>query len=314
MKVVYWAWVRLARQTLTEQLGAVPGVQLTVVEVLDELLRVLPDTEGLVLFDPRPGAARRIAEVLQLPGQRLRWIHILSAGRENIEEAGLPASVVVTQHPGAVAPAVAEHALALLLALGRCIPQTLAAQATGRWDRSMVPVARTLEGATVAIVGYGQIGQELARRMQGFATKLVGVSRTPGQDSLLSEWRPFDQLDAVLAEADAVVLTLALTPQTRHLVNARSLACMKRGALLVNVARGGVVDQIALVEALRSGQLGGAGLDVTDPEPLTEGDPMWQAPNLIVSPHYAGAGSPPSVARIVDGAVRNLRAAVAQAR
>jgi phosphoglycerate dehydrogenase-like enzyme len=173
----------------------------------------------------------------------------------------------------------------------------------------MAPRASSLEGATLAIVGYGRIGKEIAQRAKPFGPRIVAVSRTPVSDALIDEFHPLGELHQVLGTADAVAIAIALTPQTRHLFDARAFAACKRGSLLVNIARGGVIDQAALCEALASGQLGAAGLDVTDPEPLPDGDPLWHAPNILISPHYAGAGSPKSIERIAASVIDNLELA-----
>ena len=143
----------------------------------------------------------------------------------------------------------------------------------------------------MAIVGYGQIGREIALRARPFGIRTIAVSRTRKSDDLLDESYTLSELDQALARADIVMLTIALTPETRHLFDRRRLAACKPGVVLINVARGGLVDQQALAAALASGQVGGAGLDVVDPEPLPASDPLWAAPNLIISPHFAGGGS-----------------------
>src|SRR5690606_16792436 len=130
-------------------------------------------------------------------------------------------------------------------------------------------------------------------------------------DEFLDESHGMADLETVLGRADAVMVTIALTAETHHMFGERVIAACKPGALLVNVARGGLVDQTALAAALGSGQLGGAGLDVVDPEPLPASDPLWQVPNLIISPHFAGAGSPASQARLAAGAAANLQRLIA---
>jgi phosphoglycerate dehydrogenase-like enzyme len=159
----------------------------------------------------------------------------------------------------------------------------------------------------MAIVGYGQIGREVALRARPFGIRTIGVSRTRKADALLDESYPLSGLDAVLARADIVMLTIALTQETQHLLDARRLAACKPGVVLVNVARGGLIDQQALAAALASGQVGAAGLDTVDPEPLPEDDPLWAAPNLLVSPHFAGGGSVPSLKRLAESAAGNLK-------
>jgi phosphoglycerate dehydrogenase-like enzyme len=164
-----------------------------------------------------------------------------------------------------------------------------------------------LEGGTLAIVGYGHIGRELARRARAFGMRIVTVTRSPRADEFVDDALPLDALHTALAQADAIVLAIALTPETTHLMGDAEFARCKPGALLVNVARGPVIDQGALVRALHDGRLGGAGVDVSDPEPLPQDDPLWSAPNVLISPHFAGSGSPRSVERIAEGVAGNLR-------
>jgi phosphoglycerate dehydrogenase-like enzyme len=167
--------------------------------------------------------------------------------------------------------------------------------------------ATSVEDEVMAIVGYGAIGREIARRAKAFGISTIGLSRSAKDDTLLDESYPLTELDRVLARADIAVLSIALTPQTHHLFDQRRLAVCKPGIVLVNVARGGLVDQRALTAALASGQVGGAGLDAVDPEPLPPDDPLWMAPNLIISPHFAGGGSQASLKRLAESAAGNLK-------
>ena len=134
----------------------------------------------------------------------------------------------------------------------------------------------------------------------------VGFSRRAAADAALDESLPLNPLHAALARADAVVVAIALTDGTRRLMNGPALAACKRGALIVNIARGGIIDQPALIEALESGQIGAAGLDVTNPEPMPADDPLWHAPNVLIAPHFGGSGSAASIKRLARGVTDNL--------
>ncbi|MFT8247301.1 D-2-hydroxyacid dehydrogenase [Roseomonas sp. BN140053] len=307
MRVIYWARLGLARAQVTEALRAVPGVELQVVEKLPELLDALPGAEGLVCYDAPEPEARAVREAAEAPGGALRWMHILTAGREGFDAAGLPRGVAVTWAAGAVSPTVAEHAMALLLALARRLPEMVGQTSRGQWDRAAAGRATSLEGATLLILGLGHIGREIARRARPFGMRLVGVTRTPGEEPLLDEVHGLPALPELLGRADAIAVALNLAPETRHLLDAAALARCKPGALLVNISRGGLIDQAALRDALVEGRLGGAGLDVTDPEPLPADDPLWSSPNLLITPHYAGGGSRASLERLAEGAAGNLR-------
>jgi phosphoglycerate dehydrogenase-like enzyme len=186
-----------------------------------------------------------------------------------------------TSAKGAYAEPVAEHAVALLLAGLRQLPARARARAWGE------PAGVSLFDQAVTVIGGGGIATALLRLLEPFRTQvtvvrqraepLAGATRTIGAD----------RLPEALAGAQAVVLTLALTPRTRGLISRAELAAMKRDAWLVNVARGGLVDTGALLDALRSGKIGGAALDVTDPEPLPSGHPLWNQPNCLITPHTA---------------------------
>jgi phosphoglycerate dehydrogenase-like enzyme len=309
LRIVYWARLQLAKKEITAALQSMPGVDLVVTATLPETLEALPGAQGLVLVHGPQHEARQVYEVLRAPGNTVRWMHFISAGREGYEELGWPPGVTVSYAAGAVAPGVAEHAMALLLALGRRVPDLVRTVMPRRaWDRTLVASqARSLEGGTLAIVGYGHIGRELARRARAFGMRIVTVSRSPVRDEQVDEALPLSALYQALAKADAVAVCIALTPETTHLLGEAEFAACRPGALLVNVARGPVLDQAALVRALHSGQIGGAGLDVSDPEPLPAADPLWDCPNVLISPHYAGSGNPRSVQRLAEGVAENVR-------
>jgi phosphoglycerate dehydrogenase-like enzyme len=304
LRIVYWAKLQLAKQQIIEALQGVTGAELQVTATLQETLAALPGAHALALVHGPQHEAEQVFAALRAKENTVRWLHFISAGREGYEELGWPPGIVVSYAGGGVSPAVAEHAMALLLAMARRVPDMVATVMARRaFDRTLVaPKARSLEGGTLVIVGYGHIGRELARR-----ARIVSVARTPRPDALQDEALPLAQLHQALGEADAIVAAIALTPETTHLLDDAAFASCKPGALLVNVARGPVIDQAALIRALQSGRIGYAGLDVTDPEPLPASDPLWDAPNLLVSPHFAGSGSPRSVQRLADGVADNLR-------
>lgn len=309
MRIVYWAKLQLAKKEIIAALQAVPGAQLQVTTSLEETLAALPGAQALALVHGPQDEARQVFAALRAPGNTVKWMHFISAGREGYEELGWPPGIAVSYAGGAVSPAVAEHAMALMLALARRVPDMLqVVMARRAWDRTLVaPKARPLEGSTLAIVGYGHIGRELARRARAFDMRVIAVARNPQPDPLLDEALPLASLHAALRQADFVAVCVALTPETTHLLDDAAFAACKPGALVVNVARGPVLDQPALVRALQSGHLGGAGVDVSDPEPLPPDDPLWDCPNLIVSPHFAGSGSPRSIARLAEGVADNLQ-------
>ena len=211
----------------------------------------------------------------------LKVVQTLTAGVDDIRSA-VPAGVTLCNGRGIHNASTAELALTLTLASLRGIADFVRAQDTGTWRSKVLP---SLADRSVLIVGYGEIGAAIEARLAGFECDVVRVARTPrlGVHGLA-------ELPALLPEADVVILIVPITDETRGMVDAGFLARMKDGALLVNVARGAVVDTGALVEALATGRISAA-LDVTDPEPLPEGHPLWAAPNLLLTPHVGGASS-----------------------
>ncbi|MEV5776757.1 NAD(P)-dependent oxidoreductase [Streptomyces antimycoticus] len=311
MRIAYWARIPLARQMITNSLQSVEGADVVVVDTLPALLEALPEVDALVLSDCPVSEAVEIGRQLDSPDSRVRWMHFITAGREKFLKAGIPSGIRVTDPGGAIAPTVAEHALALLLALGRQLPACAISTSRSEWDRSMAAGARSIEGQSLLVIGYGHVGQQVARRAAAFGARITVVTRTPRYDDVVDDIRPLSALEETLSTADAIVITIALTEQTRHLMGAKQFAAVKPGALLVNVARGDVIDQSALASALHAGRIAAAGLDVTEPEPLPMGDPLWDAPNLLVSSHFAGAGSALSAERLARGVVAHAARFVA---
>jgi phosphoglycerate dehydrogenase-like enzyme len=260
------------------------------------------EPSGLVWTDA--GAVAELRGTLRAhPG--ISWVQLPMAGVERVAEAGvLDHRRQWTSAKGAYAEPVAEHALALLLAGLRFLPERARARTWGQ------PAAQTLFDQPVTIVGGGGITLALLRLLEPFRARVTVVRRSmepvPGAARTVSVSR----LHEALADARAVVLTLALTPQTRGIIGPKELDVMDRQAWLVNVARGGLVDTASLVGALRSDQIGGAALDVTEPEPLPAGHPLWDLPNCLITPHTADTEEmtePLLAARIAEN-VRRLAA------
>lgn len=194
--------------------------------------------------------------------------------------------VVVTCSRGMHAASLSEHAFSLMLALSRRLLDFQHDRATRHWERRQ---CSTLQGKTLLVVGLGAVGRQVALKGQAFGMRVLGVRRqaegVPGVDELFAP----DHLREALARSDWVILCLALTPETRHYIGAGELAVMKPTAFLINVARGEVVDEAALLEALRSGRIAGAGLDVFATEPLPDDSPFWGLPNVVMTPHVGGS-------------------------
>ena len=289
-----------------EALAARHGVDAVAVGDADAMRRELADADALWAWPAFYDA--ELVGLLTRHRPRLRWVQLPTMGYDPVELHGVPHGVIVTTAGDAYAPTVAEHALALLLALVRRLPEAVRNAEHHRWDQSGATAIGTLHDATVAVVGFGNIGREIAKRLRGFGARVIAVTRSGRPNPLADEAARADQLHGVLGRSDAVVLAVPLSAQTRHLIGARALAAMQPHALLINIARGGVVDQAALATALAEGKLGGAGLDVTDPEPLPPDDPLWALPNALITPHVAGYGGDVAPRRILALVERNLRA------
>jgi D-2-hydroxyacid dehydrogenase (NADP+) len=241
---------------------------------------------------------------------RLRWLHQRGAGIDRIATPRLVASdVVLTNGSGNHAPNIAEHVLGLMLAFARRLPLLLLAQQQRRWQPPESRDVFELAGQTLAVVGLGAIGAALGQRAAALGMHVTGVVRhAEGRAAPAGVERVVGdaELDAVLGVADHVAITLPLTGETRGLFSAARFAAMKPGAHLYNVGRGAIVDPAALLGALRSGRLAGAGLDVTDPEPLPADSPLWSEPGVIITAHTSGL-TPRSLERYLELLQDNMR-------
>ena len=214
-----------------------------------------------------------------LPG--IRWVQLGAAGIEMWLEAGvMRENITWTAAKGVYARPIAEHVVALMLAASRHLPERIRAR---RWGS---PAGRLLQGATVGVVGAGGIGLEVLTLLAPFRLKTIALTRDARTVAADHSVGP-GELEWLLTQSDYVVLLAAATPETVGMISAERLASMRAGAWLINIARGSLVDTDALVHALSSGVIGGAALDVTDPEPLPEGHPLWSLPNVIITPHVA---------------------------
>jgi phosphoglycerate dehydrogenase-like enzyme len=224
----------------------------------------------------------------------LKWVHFITAAIEHFPfvTALIQRGVRLTTSAGSNGEPVAQTALAGLLMLARGFPHWWGAQGRKEWTPMRgEAVPRDLAGQTVLIVGLGTIGATLARYCRALGLRVIGLRRTPAPVEAVDEVHALAALPELLPRCDWVILACPLTPETERLINPASLARLPRGARLINVARGGVVDQPALIQALESGQLGGAYLDVFEKEPLPPDSPLWTLPNVIVSPHNASSSA-----------------------
>jgi phosphoglycerate dehydrogenase-like enzyme len=262
------------------------GIAHVEVRTAEDLAQALPDADVLVVSMMWRNELAGIAGKLKL-------IQSISAGTDQYDKQLLrERGMRLASAAGVNAQAVAEHAMALILALSRRLPEARDNQHARHWRGMIGEIARRedeLAGRTLLVVGMGRIGSRLVRLGKAFDMRVLGIRRDPaggaaGADAVAST----DRLGEMLGQADIVALTCPLTPATENLIDARALAAMKPGAHLINVARGRVVDEPALIRALQEGRLAGAGLDVAWEEPLPAGSPLWSLPNVLVTPHTAG--------------------------
>jgi phosphoglycerate dehydrogenase-like enzyme len=225
---------------------------------------------------------------------KLQWLHVFNAGVDHpIYTEMLTRGVRLTTSAGTTAVPIAQTAIAGLLMLARNFPRWLAAQRERRWDPARMPdFPRDLAGQTALVYGLGSIGSEIARLARALGLKVIGVRRSPlRQGDPVDELHPPQKLGELLPRADWLIIASPLTPETRGMVNAGLLAQLPQGARIINIGRGEIIDEPAMIDALREGRLGGAYLDVFATEPLPADSPLWGLPNVIVSPHNSAAAA-----------------------
>lgn len=234
----------------------------------------------------------------------LRWVHVAAAGVDAFLFPEMLASgVTLTNSRGAFDEPVAEFTLALILAVSKRLNLTMANQVERRWQHFET---RLLAGRTVLIVGFGAIGHRIGRSLRALGMRVVGVRRSGEPHPDADEIHTLSELPEQLGRADYVVLVLPQTNETKQLIGERELRLMRPSAMLVNVGRGSVLDELALAEALAAGTIAGAALDVFEREPLAEDHPLWNAPNVLITPHMA-SDADDWRQRVMDVFSENLR-------
>ena len=255
------------------------------------LRSALTDADAILSMVTDKIDARMIASA-----PRLRVISNLAVGVDNIDvEAATRAGIAVGHTPGVLTEATADLAFGLLMATARRIAEADRHVRAGKWRTwgPMTMLGRDIHSSTLGLIGFGAIGQAMARRATGFGMRVLYLKHRSGQRKPIRDARLAGaegaSLNRVLTQSDYVSIHVPLTPKTRRMIGAREFALMKPGAILINTARGGVVDQDAMVAALKSGRLAGAGLDVTDPEPIAPRDPLLRFDNVVITPHIGSA-------------------------
>lgn len=236
---------------------------------------------------------------------RLKWVHSTAAGVDQLLYPEVyERDIVITSSSGIHQPLV-EHVFAVMLAFSRRLHVAVRHQLARRWDRARV-VGDEVSGTTLGILGLGTIGREIAEKARAFGMRVIGTKRTPGALPGVDRVLPPEGLGEVLRESDVVVVVLPLTGDTRGLIGEQELRLMKRTALLINVGRGPIVQEAALVRALREGWIAGAALDVFEREPLPADSPLYDFENVILTPHVSGT-SPRYMDRAVPLLCENLK-------
>ena len=254
----------------------------------EELNNLAPEADALIIYSPFRHLPSQVLE----KDSKLRWVQAVPAGVDVFLKSEIASAehIALTATKGPMGPMMAEHATALMLALARSIPVFLRSQSEHHWSRTddNIPKMVQMYGKTIAILGVGHIGSNLARICKvGLGMRVLGMSRTSRGDPNVDLYFDHEGLRERLAESDVIAVCLASTPETVKMIDRDALASMKPTAFLVNVTRGDLIDEEALTEALRSGQIAGVGIDYTMVEPLPENSPLWDLPNVIITPHVA---------------------------
>lgn len=249
----------------------------------------------------------RLSENYYAQAKKLRWIHLASAGIDgSLPSAAFTDDIQITCSKGIHQTPMAETAFAMILGLTRNLHFARDLQKEKRWAFDIVSCgAETLQGKTLGIIGAGHIGQAIAKRAKAFELKVIGVNHSGHKAPGFAEVRSFGSILWLLKQSDIVVLCLPLTDKSENLLGAKQLAAMKSGAILINIARGRLIDHCALIKSLHDGKLGGAGLDVFAEEPLPEDSPLWNMPNVLVTPHIGGM-MPDLYEKVTDLFIDNL--------
>lgn len=251
----------------------------------------------------------------------LRWVQVDSAGVNHFYNTPLwQSNITITSANGIHSIQIAEHVLMGLLALSHHLPRALHSQLASTWERGF-PAPFELRGTTLGIIGYGAIGREVARLASAFGMHILATKRsdrsahfdgwTPAhtgdpEGNIPEHYYPLEELPSMLSACDAVVLALPLTERTHHAIGKAEIAAMRPHTFIINIGRGGLIDQDALIAALQEGRIAGAALDVTDPEPLPTESPLWKMKNVIITPHVSG-NSLHYADRVIELFAENLR-------
>lgn len=289
---------RLEERYLDQIRAVDPSLKVEVASEADRAIALAPEAEVIVAW--------QIPQAVMEQAGRLRWIHATAAGVDTLLfPAVLDGKVLLTSSVGVHTTGLPEHVMALVLTFSRRLHLAVRNQMAHRWNRA-ASIGEEVAGKTLGVLGLGAIGRALSHRASAFGMRVIGTKRTPEPIPHVERILPPEGTDEVLRESDYVAAILPLTPQTRGLIDARALRLMKRTAVLINVGRGAVVQEAALIAALRAGTIAGAGLDVFEREPLPADSPLYDMENVVITPHVSGA-SPTYFDRATPFFCENLR-------
>jgi phosphoglycerate dehydrogenase-like enzyme len=268
-----------------------PEIKFVYPNSLNELAVELPETEILVILGTMYNS--QVARMVIEQGNNIKWIQSTTAGMDAFLQLGYPSQAILTKGTGIWDRSVAEHALALILALKRHIIELERARQSRSWDRERLwELMGSLAGKTVGIAGYGSIGKEIAKILSGFDVKIIAYIKSPRvKNDKLEKLYSGGEFSDFLKECDVIILVLPHTKETEYVIDEDQFKYMKPSAILINVGRGKLVKESALVTALEKGQIAGAGLDVFEVQPLPSVSKLWKLPNVIISPCCAAAGN-----------------------
>jgi D-2-hydroxyacid dehydrogenase (NADP+) len=291
-----------------------PGVGFHIGHRIEDVDRVIAGID--VIF----GLGHHIPAALVAKAKNLKWVQALTTGTETLTAPGmLPPHVLLTSTRGIHGPQMSELAFLNMIALARNFKKNLENQAAGKWEQWGQPI---LEGRTIVIVGLGLLAEHLAERCKLFGMTVIGVSDGRASAPHFDEVHPRSGLRTLAARADFLMLLVPYSPQTHHLINRDVIAAMKPSAFLINLARGGVLDEAALIEHLQAGKIAGAALDVFSKQPLPPDSPLWGMRNVIITPNIGGRSDnfleqtmtvlEPNLQAFIDGRIKDMRNVIAR--
>lgn len=269
---------------LSKLSAAAPDSEVILYQTAEELLYKALDADALIYWPFRAS----LVEDFYKKAPNLKWVHVFTAGVDSLKDSALrERDTMLSCTKGIHGLPIAEHVLALALAMMRRLPQAFAAQKEHTWRKSIATEYQEIYQKTLGVIGVGMIGREVVKKAKACGFRVIGADAFPVVVPELETLYPIERLDEMLAECDFVVLNCPLIDSTYHLINDARLKAMKPEAFLINVARGSIVDDGALIDALREKEIGGAALDAFAVEPLPEDSPYWDLDNVIITPHVA---------------------------